>query len=268
MDAQTTPEFTDYLKFAFLNQYNTIASGGLFVFAMMSGTLGVFLPIWLGVEMVLVMSLSTHPKFQAHVQSEWELLAHKKEERLLLDAPNKYQDRYLQLKECYEDIKKAAASSKTNASISVWQPEIDKLHYVLSSFIKLAHYHNNLGTMLKGFNKSVLETKQKEVQRKMQGASDRLLTQYQKYAEILQQRIEKGEKVAETSEAIRVQLSIIEEQFTLIQQQVFLVKSPHELTDQLDFLVQGINDLENQGNLLMSMQAELDAFVIPPPPED
>ena len=54
-----------------------------------------------------------------------------------------------------------------------------------------------------------------------------------------------------------MQLNIIEEQFKLIQQQVYLVKNPQELTDQLDFLVSGINDLEDQGTMILSLQAEL-----------
>lgn len=35
------------------------------------------------------------------------------------------------------------------------------------------------------------------------------------------------------------------------------MKNPQELTDQLDFLVSGINDLESQGTLIMDLQAEL-----------
>ena len=267
MAEQVNPDFTDYLKAATLNQYNLIASGGLLLFGLMSGSLAILIPIWLGLEMITVMGLSTSEKFQAHVQHDLEMKAYRKEEQLLVDSSGGYQHRYHELKDCYEEIKKAAASSKTNASITVWQPEIDKLHYVLSSYIRLAHHRSNLDNLLKDFKADVLQTRIDQIQRQQTGATDRLKFQYQRYLEILDQRIEKGQRVTETSEAIRVQLSIIEEQFKLIQQQVYLVKSPKELTDQLDFLVEGITDLETQGNLLISGQAELDAFVIPPPPD-
>lgn len=258
MSQAKTPQFGDYLKAAALNQYNLIGSAGIGIFAVMSGTIFIFLPIWLGLELVLLWTLSTNPGFQRRVDLAWEQQAQLDQEKVLTQIPANYAKRYLGLKACYEEIRRAAGSAEaSNDMISVWQSEIEKLSYVLSSFLRLAHYLYTLEELLASTNKDALRVNISSIQRKMQNCSENLKFQYQRYIEILNQRLEKTEKAGEISEAIRVQLNIIEEQFKLIQQQVFLVKNPQELTDQLDFLVEGINDLEDQGTMILSLQAEL-----------
>ena len=253
-----TPEFSDYIKASLLNQYNLIGSGGIGVFALMSGTLPIVLPIWLGLELIIMWTLSTNQNFQRHVDASWEEQAQLRQEKLLNQVPEAYARRYLTLKTCYEEIRKSAGGPDlSNDMISVWQPEIEKLSYVLSSFLRLVHYLNNLEELLATTNKDALRVNINNIHRKMQNCSENLKFQYQRYVEILQQRLEKTEKANEICEAIRVQLNIIEEQFKLIQQQIFLVKNPQELTDQLDFLVQGINEIEDQGTMIMGLQVEL-----------
>lgn len=255
---QPQPEFLDFIKAAFLNQYNLIIAGGLLVFALLSGTLAIFIPIWMGVEIMLVLGLATSEKFQQGIQLEWEQNAHLSHEILLNQIPDTYVKRYQELKTCYAEIRRSTEGSGASESmIAIWQSEIDKLSYVLSSYLKLSHYLFNLNQLLSSFNSEHVSKNIDSVEKRLDRCSDSLKVQYQKYLEILKQRIEKASKATEISEAIRVQLNIIEEQFKLIQQQIFLVKNPQELTDQLDFLVSGINDLESQGTLIMDLQAEL-----------
>lgn len=254
---QQTPEFSDYLKAAAFNQYNLIGTGGLAVFALMSGSIGIVLPIWLGVELALMWMISTHPGFQRRVDAAWEAHAQLESEKVLTQIPSSYAKRYLALKACYEEVRRSARTAGSGSDISVWQPEIEKLGYVLSSFLRLSQYVSNLDTLLAGTNTKSLQSNINSVHRKMQDCSDNLKYQYQRYIDILQMRLDKTEKAGEIAEAIRVQLNIIEEQFKLMQQQVYLVKTPQELTDQLDFLVTGINELEDQGTAILSLQAEL-----------
>lgn len=254
---QKTPEFSDYLKAAAFNQYNLIGMGGLAVAGLMSGSIGIALPLWLGVEVVLLWMLSTHPGFQRRVDAAWEANAQLEAEKVLTQIPSSYAKRYLALKACYAEVRKSAKTAGSGSDISLWQPEIDKLGYVLSSFLRLSHYVSHLDTLLAGTSTKSLHSNINSVHRKMQNCSDNLKYQYQRYIDILQKRIDKTEKAGEIAEAIRVQLNIIEEQFKLMQQQVYLVKNPQEFTDQLDFLVTGINDLEDQGTMILSLQAEL-----------
>jgi hypothetical protein len=265
MDTRKQPGFADYLQAAFLNQYNLIFSGGILIFGVMSGWIAIVLPIWLGLELVAMWKLSTNPGFQKRIDASWEQSAHLSQEKLLPQLPEHVRDRYLTLKASYEEIRRSAESTGDNLGVSVWQAEIDKLSYVLSSFLRLAHFHSNLELMLDRNDKQALRTNLNSVHKKMSNCSDNLKVQYQKYIEVLQTRLDKLEKAGEISEAIRVQLNIIEEQFKLIQQQIFLVKNPQELTDQLDFLVQGINEIEDQGSSILSLQAEL-AKLAPAPP--
>lgn len=258
MSESTSPTYADYLKAAAFNQYNLIGSGGLLTFAVMSGSLLILMPIWMGLEMVLLWTLSTNPGFQRRVDADFESAAQLRSEKVLTELPASYTKRYMALKDTFTEVRKSARSAASqNDMISIWQPEIDKLGYVLSSFLRLSQYLASLDAMLARTNKNTLRSDLNNVARKMQNCSENLRYQYQRYVDILQQRLEKTEKAFEIAEAIRVQLNIIEEQFKLIQQQVYLVKNPQELTDQLDFLVSGINDLEDQGTMILSLQAEL-----------
>lgn len=250
--------FLDYCKAAFMSQYNLIATGGSFVFAAMSGGWEFVLPMWIGAEMLWVLGLATNERFQNLVDIELQAQAQLSQEEMVEELPKGYSMRYYNLKERYEEIRSQANSTAKNTSMSVWTKEIDKLSFVLASFIRLSHYHVNLRRLMATFDGEKVEKEINKIQKKLEAASsNQLKTQYTKYLSVLNSRVDKAEKAREISEAIRIQLNIIEEQFKLIQQQIFLVKNPQELTHQLDFLVQGITDIEHQGSVLLDLQMEL-----------
>lgn len=105
--------FAEYLKRAFLNHWNLLAFGGSSAFALLGGPLGlgVALPLIAAAELTYVGLLSSHPKFQAYVDSEaakaarsqgaqnsWQALA-----RITQSLPRELLDRFESLrKQCLE----------------------------------------------------------------------------------------------------------------------------------------------------------------------
>ncbi len=60
----------EYLKTAFLNQWNLLAFGAASGFALLSGRADIFLPLVMAAECAYVSLLGTHPKFQKYVDAQ------------------------------------------------------------------------------------------------------------------------------------------------------------------------------------------------------
>ena len=235
-----------YVKAAFKRQENLIALGGLCAagaifnpgFLLLAGALEVAY-LWL---------LSANPRFQRVVNSErsraGSLFDSQEKDRLLLRLPGAERERYLELARIRQKVYEAW-QGRDVAAQGLLLPSVDKLDYLLDTFLRAQLGLSLMREHLLESNKDHLDQQLKAVEAEMRRDLPAQLKEAKaRSLEILRQRVDRLGKLEDDVEVVRAQLDNIEHAIKLVSDQSISLSDPQQIAVQIDGAVSEVGQTE------------------------
>lgn len=257
------PTQTEYVKAAFLWQYNWIAMVGVAAFALVSHDI---LPVVMaaGAELMYLAAVPQMARFQRLVRS-WKMA----DEQRLLDWRLARVAQYLPapLHKRYDELLAVCNVIRTNyyrlssASQSLFVGQMEnRLKGLMRSYLGMVQslaLHNDY---LRATNPETIRRQLTEVERGLEKCPAKVREINERRLEILKKRYERFDSVKENIAVIEAQCQAIEDVLALIRDQSVTLRDPQEISDQLDNLLQ---DVENTHQTVREVEA---IFEIAPGP--
>lgn len=237
----------NYLKEAFKRQENLISLSGLAVAGALFNP-GFFL-LGGALELSYLWLMSTSKRFQRVVDAE------KNNARLQNDAATKEQllnllaqpeqKRFWDLHVIREKVFESW-QQRDPVSQSLLQPSIEKLDYLLDTFLRSQVALNRMRTHLAASDRTFLKKQAEALELELKGASmpDKLRDMKAKNLELLNSRLARLARIQEDIELSRTQLDTLEHAIRFVSDQSAALTDPQQITSQIDRAVAEVADTE------------------------
>ena len=235
-----------YVKAAFKRQENLIALGGLCAagalfnpgFLMLAGAL----------EVAYLWVISTNQRFRRVVDSErgraGALFDAKEKDRLLLRLPGAERERYLGLARIRQEVHDAW-QSRDAVTQGLLLPSVDKLDYLLDTFLRAQLGLSLMRAHLAGSDQDSLARQVKSVEAEMRRElPDKLRDAKARSLDILRQRVARLAKLEEDMAVVRAQLDNIEHAVRLVSDQSISLSDPRQIAVQIEGAVAEVGQTE------------------------
>jgi hypothetical protein len=244
------PEKPSYLGAAFKRPENIIGMAGLCVAGVLFNPGFLFLAG--AAELAYLWALVANPRFRRAVDSRSSALRRffdaKEKDRLLLRLPGEERDRYLQLAGIRQRVYESWQGRDAVAQ-SLLQPSVDKLDYLLDTFLRAQITLSAMQEHLMDSDKSKLERQirsteaelKKDLAAKLREAKTRSLG-------IFTQRLTRLNKLEGDMEILRTQLENIEHTIKLVSDQSVSLSDPQAVAGQIDGAVAEVGEAERSLN--------------------
>jgi hypothetical protein len=168
-----------YLKVAFLNHWNLLAFLGASVFALMSPSPDVLLPVVAAGEIAYLGMLGTHPKFQAYVEAQeakqkrttTSATAEETLERITSSLPRELLDRFVALRARCMDLQQIASELKHTGGEA---PHLPFENYQIAGLDRLLWIHLRLLYTQYALSRFLQQTSQQQIQADIKRLESRL----------------------------------------------------------------------------------------------
>jgi hypothetical protein len=240
----------NYLEAAFKRPENLISLGGLCVAGVLFNP--GFLLLAGAAELAYLWAVGGNPRFRRVVDSQSNRLRSlfdaKEKDRLLLRLPGEERDRYLELANIRQRVYEAWQSRDT-VTQGLLQPSVDKLDYLLDTFLRAQITVSSMQEHLCDSDKGQLERQirdteldlKREMPDKLKDAKNRSLA-------IFRQRLARLGKLETDMEVLRTQLGNIEQTIKLVSDQSVSLSDPQQVAGQIDGAVAEVGDAERSLN--------------------
>src|SRR5579871_1089550 len=236
----------NYIKEAFLWQYNKIVMIGAVAFAVVSGSA---LPLLLGagLEMMYLSTIPNNKRFQRLVRS-WKFDEDKREREKSLSAlfyelPQEMRALYANLDTLCRAIRQNYTRLNANSQMFVDQME-SKLEGLSQSYIRLLNSAFQHREYLRVTNLDQIKREYAQLEKNLPSDPPKVQEINRKRVEILKKRVEKYTKVTENRQVIDAQCAAIEDVLQLIRDQSVTMRDPQTISDHLDNLVKDVEATE------------------------
>jgi len=239
-----------YVKAAFQRQENLIALAGLCT----AGAL--FNPGFLllagAAELAYLWGLSTNARFQRVVDSEsnrrTSLFDAKEKDRMLLRLPGEDRDRYLELAQVRQKVYESW-QSRDSVSQGLLQPSVDKLDYLLDTFLRAQMTLSLMREHLLESNRGQLDRQLKSTEQELKhDLPENLKAAKAKSMDILKQRVARLDKLDTDMEVLKTQIDNIEHTIKLVSDQTISLSDPQQVATQIDGAVAEVGVTERSLN--------------------
>lgn len=240
-------EKINFVAEAFKRQENIITLLGFAAAAALFQNTG-FLYLAGMLEMGYLWALSVNPRFQRVVLSEKNrarmIFDSQQKERLLAGLAPADHRRYQEL----ADIRRKVNDSfmaRDSVTQSLLQPSVEKLDYLLDSFLRAQVALDQMRTHVADSGKTQLERQARQLESELKGKlSEKLREIKAKNLELLQSRLERLGKLEEELDVVKSQLETLENAIKFVGDQSVTLSDPQALTDQIDRVVGEVQDSE------------------------
>ena len=246
---------TDYVKAAFMWQYNLIALAGAAVFAMVAHDA---LPLLMaaGVELMYLSAVPQMERFRRLVRS-WKAM----EDQRLLDWRLARVAQYLPpaLHKRYDELLGVCDVIRTNyyrlsstaQNIFVAQMET-RLKGLMRSYLGMVQSLALHNEYLRNTNPETIRKQLTDLEHGLEKCPAKVREINERRLEILKKRYERFDSVKENIAVIEAQCQAIEDVLALIRDQSVTLRDPQEISDQLENLLQ---DVENTHQTVREVEA-------------
>ena len=235
-----------YVKEAFKRQENLITLGGLAVAGAVFNP--GFLLLGAALELAYLWTMASNARFRRVVDSQLykarSLFGDQEKERLLAAIPRSARDRYQELAAIREKVFDSW-QSRDPVTRSLLQPGVEKLDYLLDSFLKAQTALHRMREHLGESDLSLIEKQAKMVEAELAGGlSDTLREAKARHLDLLRQRIARLKKLQEDLALARTQLDTLENAVRFVSDQSVSLSDPQQISAQIDRAVAEVGDTE------------------------
>ncbi|MBI3549700.1 MAG: hypothetical protein HY078_11730 [Elusimicrobia bacterium] len=236
----------NYVKEAFKRQENLITLAGL-------GVAGVafnagFLLLGGALELAYLWLISSNPRFQRVVNSEKSQARlrfdQSEKDKLAAALPMNEHRRFQELQGVRQRVYEAW-QARDAVTQSLLQPSVDKLDYLLDTFLRaqvtLHHMRSHLASSDRAFLQKQAQMIEAEIAR---GLTDKVREVKERNLDILKQRLAKLQKLQEDQEIVKTQLDTLENAIKFVSDQSVSLTDPQQITGQIDRAVSEVGDTE------------------------
>jgi len=223
-----------------------------------------------GVELLYLGTVPSLPGFKRYVRRKDGDKRRAEEQKvlegMLSDLSPNQRDYYFALKDLRDKIQENYRRLPANIAVESSAGRLDGL---LVSFVRLLSTLNNYRRYLNNTDRQTLEKELAELRVELgggDGGSDRLREIKKRRVGILEQRLERFDRAAESRELISHQLASIEDFMRLLHEQSITLRDPEIVDAQLDHLaveIQATDDTVREMERFMAFSEEL-STVAPP----
>jgi hypothetical protein len=167
----------DYIKVAFRQRWNLLGLFGGVGFALLSGQVGIVLPLVLAAEAAYLGFLGTHPKFQAYVESQQAKSVRQESaqkngvtlEQLRKALPERSRRRYESLLASCRQLRQIALDLKQpGAEVSLDTLQIEGLDRLLWMFLRLLFTEYSLARFLEQTSREEIDRSARQIQAQLE----------------------------------------------------------------------------------------------------
>ncbi len=243
----------DYIKEAFKVPYNVILlTGGILAGVVVAAPLVVW-PFVAAAELVYLLGLSHHPRFQNLVRAKklgprsapgQDAIA----ERLVkaLDAARR--KRFDGLRERCEELQRSLATTRTGdpgLGDLLDDQQVESVNKLLWVFLRTLGYEQLLDTFSSGVPRKEIETALQKAEREhAETTAEPLKAALGENVEVLQKRLENLGRAAENLQGLRARLARIENSILLIQEQALTRRDPAFVEAEVKAATVGLSSVE------------------------
>ncbi|MBI5240420.1 MAG: hypothetical protein HY926_08095 [Elusimicrobia bacterium] len=244
------PEKPSYMGAALKRPENIIGMAGLCIAGALFNPGFLFLAG--AAELAYLWALVSNPRFRRAVDSQSSALRRffdaKEKDRLLLRLPGEERDRYLQLAAIRQRVYESWQSRDAVAQ-GLLQPSVDKLDYLLDTFLRAQITLSAMQEHLMDSDKSKLERQIRAIDADIKrGLPDKLRDAKTRSLGIFTQRLARLNKLENDLEVLRTQLDNIEQTIKLVSDQSISLSDPQQVAGQIDGAVAEVGEAERSLN--------------------
>ena len=244
------PEKPSYVGAAFKRQENLIGLTGLCVAGALFNPGFLFLAG--AAEVAYLWALVGNARFRRLVDSQSNRLRSlfdaKEKDRLLLRLPGEERDRYLELANIRQRVYESWQSRDTVVQ-NLLQPSVDKLDYLLDTFLRAQITMCSMQEHLADSNKAALERQIKNIELELKrDLPDKLKDAKSRSLGIFTQRLTRLNKLDQDMEVLRTQIDNIEQTIKLVSDQSISLSDPQQVAGQIDGAVAEVGETERSLN--------------------
>jgi|GEM_PF-4262917 len=240
----------NYVGAAFKRAENLIGLSGLCVAGVLFNPGFLFLAG--AAELAYLWALVGNERFRRVVDSQSSRLRSlfdaKEKDRLLLRLPGEERDRYLDLTNIRQRVYESWQNRDT-VTQGLLQPSVDKLDYLLDTFLRAQITLSSMQEHLCDSNKSQLERQIKNTELELKrDLPDQLKDAKNRSLAIFRQRLARLDKLQTDMEVLRTQLDNIEQTVKLVSDQSVSLSDPQQVAGQIDGAVAEVGEAERSLN--------------------
>jgi hypothetical protein len=264
----------DYLKEAFKVPYNLILmTGGLLAGVVVMHPLAVW-PVVGAVEILYLLFLSQHPRFQKLVQirkgTRPATEAGEIVERLIATLSPDRRDRFERVRARCEELQRSLAASGTEDRLVgdiLGAQQTESVNKLLWAFLRALAHEQVLASFSTPARRHEIEENLRKVEQDQAkpGLSETMKTALGESHDVLTKRLENFRRADENLESLRARLLRIENSILLIQEQALTRSDPSFIENEVKAATAGLDTSEEM--LRMMNLPALDATVSGPAPE-
>lgn len=263
----------DYVKEAFKVPYNVILLTGGLLAAFMTRPEAV-LPIVGALEILYLLTLSHHPRFQRLAQARWggteTARTDQAAERLIATLSPDRQQRFGKVRQRCEELQRSLAQSASGGQLMgdlLGEQQTESVNKLLWAFLKALAHEQVLATFSTPARRHEIEESLRKVEQDLAkpGLSEAMRTALTESVEVLKKRLENLSRADENLDSLRARLLRIENSILLIQEQALTRSDPSFIEAEVNAATAGLDTSEEM--LRMMEIPALDAAVSGPAPE-
>ncbi len=236
----------DFMKKAFVNQYNLIPLVGL-------GVAGFFNPgFWIvgaAWEVAWLTFVPTNERFQRRVRAEANqhigLRNEEEQEALFRRLDGAERSKFGEIQSiCYSLESQLEAAEPSTRKIL--QESFNRLGYLLKTYLRLLVSLGNIRKYLKSSDRDIILKKIRDLESEISNPEtfDRVREVKQKNVIILQQRLTRVEKARENEAVIEANLHTLEDTLKLIRDNAVTLDNPQGVSRQINSVIVGLEESE------------------------
>ncbi len=262
--------FGNYIKTAFLNQWNLLAFLGAAAFGVVSGAPDIVLPLVAAGEVAYLGLLTTHPKFQKYVDAQQakatrttaSVAAQRALERITKSLPRESLDRFHALRTRCLELQQIASELKHPGKIVTELPfedfQADSLDRLLWIHLRLLYTEYALQRFLR-------KTSDRQIQEEIEGVEERLARIPADTQSPQQQRIRKAlddnlqtlrdrltnlQKARDNYELVKLEIERLENKIRSVSELAVNRQEPDYISGQVDQVAASMLETEKTMNEL------------------
>ncbi|MCX5796782.1 MAG: hypothetical protein NTY77_14905 [Elusimicrobia bacterium] len=239
-----------YVGAAFKRAENLIGLTGLCVAGVLFNPGFLFLAG--AAELAYLWALGGNERFKRVVDSQTNRLRSlfdaKEKDRLLLRLPGEERDRYLELANIRQRVYESW-QNRDAVTQGLLQPSVDKLDYLLDTFLRAQITLSSMQEHLCDSNKAQLERQIRTIEADIKrGLPDKLKDAKNRSLDIFRQRMTRLDKLETDMEVLRTQIDNIEQTIKLVSDQSISLSDPQQVAGQIDGAVAEVGETERSLN--------------------
>lgn len=244
----------NFVKEAFLWQYNWIALAGAAAFALISGS-GLPLMLAAGLELIYLSLIPRNRRFQRLVRS-WKYAEEQRRHQMRLwqifrELPREMQGRYADVDRTCREI--LANYERLSSPSQIFTRQMaERLASLKHAYLRMLHSAFQHRQHLRLTDPAAIRKEIATLERGLAAEPPKVQEINRKRIEILTKRLEKHDKIKENTTVVDAQCAAIEDVLKLIRDQSITIRDPQQLSDHLDSVVR---DVEHTEQTVREMEA-------------